>query len=174
VSGLQRSVHRRRFDAPLERLGALLDTLSTTDDRLWPRDQWPAQRLDRGLEVGSRGGHGPIRYTVSAYVPGRHVRYEFTRPRGFDGWHAFDIEPRDGGAELRHTIEMRIRGLARLTWPLIFRPLHDALLEDLLDRAALELGQAPRGCPWSSWVRVLRAVLRPRRPSGIRRAPVAS
>jgi hypothetical protein len=160
VSVFVHSLHRRHYGAPPEHLGALLDTLAGSNDQLWPRDRWPALRLDRGLHVGSRGGHGPIRYTVGAYTPARHVRFDFTAPRGFDGWHAFDVETRRDGSELRHTIEMRVHGVARLTWPVVFRPLHDALLEDLLDRAALVLTETPRLVARSWWVRVMRRVLR--------------
>ena len=39
--------------------GRLLDGLSAADDRLWPKDRWPAMRFDRPLKVGARGGHGP-------------------------------------------------------------------------------------------------------------------
>lgn len=39
---------------------------------------------------------------------------------------------------------------------LVFRPLHDTLIEDCLDNAAYALGEAPRSRPWSLWVRTLR------------------
>jgi hypothetical protein len=44
-----------------------------------------------------------------------------------------------------------------LVWPLAIRWLHDACLEDLLDRAGAEVG-SPAASPsrWSPWVRVLR------------------
>ena len=47
------------------------------------------------------------------------------------------------------------------TWPLIYRPLHDALMEDSLYVAARNLGVAgAERRQWSVWVRVLRFVLR--------------
>ena len=56
-------------------------------------------------------------------------------------------------------IEMSATGPARLSWPLFFRPLHDACLEDCLDRVTVSLGIAlPHPARWSIYVRLLRAV----------------
>ncbi|HMU81621.1 MAG TPA: acyl-CoA dehydrogenase family protein, partial [Microthrixaceae bacterium] len=55
---------------------------------------------------------------------------------GFVGHHWLEVLPQAaGGAVLRHTLRMHTRGLARFTWPVAIRPLHDALLEDALARA---------------------------------------
>jgi hypothetical protein len=60
---------------------------------------------------------------------------------------------------LRHAIEMEVKGAALLSWALVIRPLHDALLEDALATARASLGMAPRMRPWSPWVRILRRVM---------------
>lgn len=118
-------------------------------------------RLDRPLQVGAVGGHGPIRYQVETYEPGRRVRFRLCAPRGFDGFHGFEVVPTGGrGTTLRHVLEMNARGPALLTWPLVFRSLHDALVEDCLDNAACALGEVPRSRLWSLWVRMLRAGFR--------------
>lgn len=120
-------------------------------------------RLDRGLTAGAEGGHGPIGYVVDVVDPERTVRFRFTRPVGFAGHHTFEVEPEAGGTVLRHELVMRVRGIARLTWPLVFRPLHDALIEDALDRAAARLeGRAWDPRPLGAYVRLLRRILRPR------------
>ncbi len=156
-----RNIHERLLHVSAAEAGALVDGLGSSRDPLWPRQRWPAMRFDRPLAVGAVGGHGPIRYVVEAYKPGRLVRFRFTRPAGFRGTHAFLVTPEGAaGARLRHELLMRTEGLARLTWPLVFRPLHDALVEDVLDRAALATGQAPAARPWSPWVRFLRLLLR--------------
>jgi hypothetical protein len=117
-------------------------------------------RFKGSLEVGARGGHGPIRYTVEGYAPGQSITFRFTGPRGFDGTHGFSIEPRGSGTLLRHTIDMKLHGSARLSWPLIFRPLHDALLEDALAKAQGEMAPGrPGPGNWSPYVRLLRWVL---------------
>lgn len=91
---------------------------------------------------------------------GRRVRFRFTAPRGFHGTHGLDVEPvGPSHTRLRHVLEMRTTGRARVSWPLVYRPLHDALLEDALDRAERAVGGAPNPRPWSRWVRLLRWVL---------------
>jgi hypothetical protein len=117
-------------------------------------------RLEGGLREGARGGHGPIRYTVERLEPGRLARFRFTGPAGFDGTHAFEVVPAVPGAcELVHTIDMAARGTAVLTWTLVLRPLHDALIEDALDRASAFTGSPAAPARWSAWVRVLRRLM---------------
>jgi hypothetical protein len=144
---------------PLATVGALFDTLTSREDRLWPSGKWPPMRFDRPLAVGAVGGHGPVRYSVEEYHPGRSIRFRFTAPRGFNGTHRFEVEERGGKTVLRHVIDMRALGPARLSWPLFFRPLHDACLEDSLDCATASLGiQLERPARWSIYVRLLRAI----------------
>lgn len=150
------NVHAREYAAAPERLAALLESILDPDRSIWPSPPWPALALDRGLAVGSRGGHGPIRYTVSAHEPGRRVRFAFDPAGGFDGWHELALD----GRRLVHTLRCEARGRALLKWLALIRPLHDALLEDLLDRAADALGETPRRARWSWQVRLNRAVLR--------------
>ncbi|MFE3189414.1 SRPBCC family protein [Nocardia sp. NPDC059240] len=153
-----RNVHSRVIAADVEAVGRLLDTLATDDDRLWPVDRWPAMLFDIPLAAGAVGGHGPIRYTCVKYVPGQEVTFRFQRPRGFDGTHGFLVEELDAThTRLTHEIVMRTHGSARLSWPLLWRPMHDAALEDSLDRAetALVPGTPPRS-HHSAYVRLLR------------------
>lgn len=153
-----RNVHQRRFHRRPEHVGTLLDELGGPHDRLWPSPPWPPLRLDRPLQVGAAGGHGPIRYEVEAYVPGSVVRFRFAPHLGADGTHTFVVLPDGEGSMLRHELEASTSGWMRLAWPLVVRWLHDALLEDLLDRAETELdGAVARPARWSPWVRVLRA-----------------
>lgn len=154
-----RNLHQRHIATTPEQVGALIDGLASPDDAFWPA-AWPPLRLDRPLGVDAAGGHGPVRYTVTAYTPGRRVRFRFTAPRGFDGFHEFTVEPADGGTVLRHLLVIRAHGPALLTWPLVFGPLHDALLEDGLDRAERTLtGTVRTPARWSPYVRLLRAAV---------------
>ena len=151
------SVHERVLDASVSEIGALIDRLASDADALWPHARWPAIKFDRPLGVGAVGGHGPIRYVVESYEPGCSIRFRFAGPKGFLGGHRFEIEEIGSDrVRLRHIIEMRAVGLARLTWPLIYQPLHDALIEDALDRAEIYIGGRPTERGWSLWVRVLR------------------
>jgi hypothetical protein len=157
------NVHQRILDAPADRVGRLIDGLASDDDRLWPVDRWPPMRFDRPLGVGASGGHGPIRYAVESYAPGRRIQFRFTAPAGFVGVHFFEIEPLDAVKTiLRHTIEMQSSGIASLAWLIAIRPLHDALLEDALDRAEAFIGKQRPKRKLSCRVRFLRWIMRRR------------
>jgi hypothetical protein len=155
------NVHEREFPLPLAAVGALIDSLSSPGDRLWPKGKWPPMRFDRPLAVGAVGGHGPVRYSVVEYRLGLMILFRFSAPRGFDGTHCFEVEERQGKTVLRHILEMRATGPALLSWPLFIQPLHHACLEDCLDRATISLGVAfERPARWSIYVQVLRAIMR--------------
>jgi len=156
--GIQ-NVHERVLGAPPAVVGERVDSLSSREDRLWPNRRWPAMRLDRGLAVGSDGGHGPVRYGVVRYEPGQLVAFAFTSRFPIAGEHRFEVlaGPDGGTSLLRHTLEGRPRGGLRVGWPLCFRWLHDALIEDAFDRAEAELAGVewqPRKLP--AHVRTLR------------------
>ena len=154
------NVHERRLDASPEKVGAILDTLSSDHDRLWPGDRWPPQRFDAPLGVGARGGHGPVRYAVSAYLPGRIAEFRFDGTgltAGWDGRHLFEVLPRRSCVILRHTIDAACDPGTWLTWFFMIRPMHNALMEDALDRAEVGLRIGPkRPARWGPLVRFLR------------------
>ncbi len=155
-----RNIHERIVYLPLERVGLLIDSLASPEDLLWPGDLWPHMAFDRSLTIGATGGHGPVRYQIEDYRPGRSIRFRFLCPSGFDGFHGFDVtENSSVSTVLRHTLEMNTRGLAAISWPVVFQPLHDALIEDSLARAEASLGIDPTVEKWSVWVRLLRWVL---------------
>ncbi|GAB3301545.1 SRPBCC family protein [Epidermidibacterium keratini] len=115
--------------------------------------------LDRPLGVGADGGHGAIRYRVVEHDPGRRVRFEVHSVRGISGFHEFTITDLGDGALLRHDLRCGLRGVMRLVGPVVVEPLHDAVLEDLLDNAErLAVGRVQRVARWSPWVRMLRLV----------------
>lgn len=156
------NVHERELPVSAAEAGLLIDGLSGGGDRLWPRRDWPPMQLDGPLAPGAVGGHGPVRYTVAAYVPGQWVRFAFNGPRGFDGFHEYTVQPLGPDRTLlRHTLAMRARGRARLTWPLAYRHFHDAVLEDSLDRAEQACsGTVARPARWSRYVLLLRRLSR--------------
>jgi hypothetical protein len=121
-------------------------------------------RFDRPLSEGAVGGHGPIRYVVERYEPDTCIVFRFTGPEGFDGTHAYylnEVEPQR--TQLRHELIMTTSGLALLSWPLVFRPLHDALIEDSFQMALASLSdRRAEHAPWPIYVRVLRWLLRRR------------
>jgi hypothetical protein len=153
-----KNIQSRSIAAPAADVGALLDRLAAPDDVLWPGPPWPRLRLDRGLTIGSAGGHGPIRYRVSECEPGRRIRFAFEPTVGIHGYHELAVEPdRPQRCRLVHTISGRTRGTMRWRWPLVIRWLHEALLHELLDnaeRAATGGLTGPRSRP-GPWVRLL-------------------
>ncbi|KUH40588.1 MULTISPECIES: hypothetical protein [Streptomyces] len=155
------NVHERLLAATEDEVGAVIDTLASGEgDLLWPGRDWSPMEFDRPLGPGAVGGHWPVGYTVTGYVPGRWIRFEFTRPRGFRGFHELAVLPAGPGrTRLHHTLTMTTGGWARITWPLAFRPLHDACLEDAFDRAELACtGGVARPARWSPYVRLLQAL----------------
>ncbi|ANY06227.1 DUF2867 domain-containing protein [Pseudonocardia sp. HH130630-07] len=155
-----RNVHVREIAAPAEAAGALLADLGGPRDVLWPSPQWAAIELDQPLRIGSGGGHGPIRYHVTDLVPGRRIGFTVEPGIGLRGTHTFTVEPL--GPQrclLRHEIDGHATGAMRLHWVLVVRWLHDAVVEDLLDRAERALGTGPgRANRWSPWVRLVRGL----------------
>ncbi len=152
-----RNVHERALAASAREIGLLVDGLSGPEDRLWPRDRWPAMRLDGPLRPGARGGHGPVRYAVSEHVPGRRVAFRFEGKgltAAFRGGHWFEVEEGRGRVVLRHVLDARCGLAAWIRWHLAVRPMHDALIEDALDRAQEATGGRPTPrARWSRWVR---------------------
>jgi hypothetical protein len=169
------NVHQRYLPTSAEQAGALLDGLAGPGDRLWPAGRWPPLRLDRPLAVGATGGHGPIPYHVEEYLPGRLVVFRFSPGFGVQGTHRLEVHHRQGLVEFCYVLEGHGHGRMVLAWPLVWQPLHDALIDDLLDRAELVLtGAVARPARWSPWVRLLRRALAARarsQPQVTRRHP---
>lgn len=157
------NVHQRSFAAPRDGVGRLVDGLASESDALWPHDNWPAMRFPQGLTVGSKGGHGPIRYTVTEVIPGARAAFRFDPEglaAGFSGSHYFDVVPNRGQVILRHVIDARCGLGTWLKWMIVVRPLHNALAEDALDRAERELtGTVHQPNRWGLWVRTLRSIV---------------
>jgi len=152
-----RNVHERRIAAHPEVVWDLLMAMPSPNGRLWPPGM-PTMRFDRPLAVGAYGRHGPIHYTVTSLDPtAGNVVFEFREPTGLVGHHSFHVRP-DGedGAVLRHEVIANPKGWMRLKWPLIVRWVHDAVVEEVLDRAEVATGNMPTQ-PYqrSLWVRGL-------------------
>ena len=154
------NVHSRIIARPKDALLELFSKLATPADPIWPKEKWPALRFKEGLKIGANGGHGPIRYQVIAYEPSGMVSFRFQQPKGFEGVHQFEIlEISTNRTELRHTIDMQTTLKGTILWYVGIRWLHDALLEDALDKVENNLLQTNRRTPWSLWVKIMRRIL---------------
>ncbi|GMA41762.1 hypothetical protein [Mobilicoccus caccae] len=152
-----RNVHERTTPGTIDQAGGIIARLADRDGSVWPADRWPPLVLDRGLVVGSTGGHGPVRYRVDEVAPdGTGVRFGFTPDAGLTGHHEFRVEGRDNGLLWRHVLVLERPG--RMIQVVVI-PLHDALLEDLFDGVVVELsgrGLTRAPFPWSvGWRRRL-------------------
>jgi hypothetical protein len=133
------NVHSRELSAPADRAGPLLDGLGSDHDRLWPAERWPTTpfELDGPLAVGTRGSQGQIRQIVEEYEPGRRLVLRFAPGIGLDGTHRLEIEPLTAtSCRITHLLECRVQAKLLPLFPILIRQ-HDALVEDLFDRAEL-------------------------------------
>ncbi|MDG4821243.1 hypothetical protein O7635_05175 [Asanoa sp. WMMD1127] len=135
--------HERVVAAPADRVGALLATLGSADDRMWRTDVAEPMWLDQPIGVGAAGGHGPVRYRVTDYVPGRRVRFDFEPGHGMRGHHAFEIVDRGDGCLVRHRLVVATEGAFTLLRPLLVA-LHDATVEDVFDHVERSLTGSAR------------------------------
>ncbi|PKN32555.1 MAG: hypothetical protein CVU61_17585 [Deltaproteobacteria bacterium HGW-Deltaproteobacteria-19] len=161
------NIHERNMKVEPVKAGGAIDGLSGREDFLWPRHRWPAMEFDGPLAVGASGGHGPVRYSVTEYVPGRRVEFRFSGTgltAGLDGRHFFEVIPRNGHVVLRHVVDAECDFKSWMKWQLLVGPLHDALLEDALAGVDHKLADGEARLPsWSPWVRFLRWMLEKKR-----------
>lgn len=162
MAGRIYNVHERVVATEPAQVNALLERLGGPDDPLWPAPAWEPMILDGPPVMGADGGHGPIRYRVTAAEPGR-IRFEFHSVPGIDGYHELTVEPAGpGAARVRHVLDCRLSGWMRLVGPAVIEPQHDAVLEDLLDNVERQVtGTVARPARWTPLVRILRITERP-------------
>ena len=129
-----RNRHERIVTAPPERIAALIADL----DRIWPRQIAPAPRL-----------HGHRLYDAGLMLweefdrPGAARAFRVVRPDELQGEHWFELELAHGATLLRHTIEGYATGRYEAIWRERIEPLHDLVLEALLDNIEAAASAAP-------------------------------
>ncbi len=155
------NVHVRHIAAPPEDVGRLLDELGGPGDRLWPSATWPTTPLtiERPLRVGASSRQGGLTQVVDEYVPGRRVSFRIAPGQPMAGGHRFDVEAAGhAGTRLTHTLTCTAPPWLRPILPIFLRQ-HDALVEDLFDRAELATtGRVARPSNWPPIVRLANAV----------------
>ncbi len=151
------NIHQRTLNQPKSKVTELLKTLSTKNDRIWPKEKWPEMKFKNGIQVGAKGGHGPIRYSVEKYNPNEIIQFRFSKPNGFNGIHKFEIKELDKEkTEIKHTIDMNTTGKGTLIWTFAIRSLHNALIEDGFDKLENNFSENQKSTPWNMWVKFLR------------------
>ena len=119
-----RNRHERTVAAPPERITTLIVDL----DRVWPTDIAPAPRRQ-----GQRLYDAGLMLWEEFDRPGAARAFRVVRPAGLAAEHWFELEPADGATALRHTIEGSAAGRYEAIWRERIEPLHDLILEALLD-----------------------------------------
>ena len=151
------NIHKRTLNQPKSKVTELLKTLSTENDRIWPKEKWPEMKFKNGIQVGAKGGHGPIRYSVEKYNPDEIIQFRFSKPDGFNGIHKFEVIELDKEkTEIKHTIEMNTTGKGTLIWTFAIRSLHNALIEDGFDKLENNFSENRKSTEWNLWVKFLR------------------
>ena len=119
-----RNRHERIVAAPPERIAALIADF----DRVWPTEVAPAPRRQ-----------GPRLYDAGLMTweefdrPAAARAFRVVRPDELQAEHWFELELADGGTVLRHTVEGSAAGRYEAIWRERIEPLHDLILEALLD-----------------------------------------
>ncbi|RED43569.1 hypothetical protein DFQ10_105169 [Winogradskyella eximia] len=153
------NIHKRSINQPKEKVSELFKTLATSEDLVWPYDNWPAIKFKDGIQVGSRGGHGQIRYTIIEIVEGEFIKFQFSKPDGFIGFHELKIrEIHKYETEIRHEIHVKANFKASLLWVFVIRWLHDALIEDAFDKVENYFTTDKKVSTYNLWVKLLREI----------------
>jgi hypothetical protein len=119
-----RNRHERMVAAPPERIAALIADF----DRVWPTEIAPAPRRQ-----------GPRLYDAGPMLweefdrPGAARAFRVVRPDELQGEHWFELELAAGATVLRYTVEGYAVGKYEAIWCERIEPLHDLILEALLD-----------------------------------------
>jgi hypothetical protein len=119
-----RNRHQRIVAAPPERIAALIADF----DRVWPTKIAPAPR-PRGHRLYDAG----LMLWEEFDRPGAARAFRVVRPDELQGEHWFELERAEGATVLRHTIEACAAGRYEAIWRERIGPLHDLILEALLD-----------------------------------------
>jgi hypothetical protein len=136
------NIHYRDFKAPVSNLWNLVLSLASPEDKLWPRERWPAMTLDNHLNIGSKGGHSLIKYFIEDYQENRLIKFKFTEPKGFNGTHEFIVTQISSDVfRLEHKVILNLDFKGKIYWIFIIKHLHDALIEDLLDKAESNINE---------------------------------
>jgi hypothetical protein len=122
-----RNGHERAVPAPPERVAELIADFG----RIWPSHIAPApRRQEDGLY------HAGLMLWEEVDRPGAVRAFRVAAPHEIQAEHWFEVAPADDGAVLRHVIDGRADGRYEAIWRDRIEPLHDRILEALLDNVA--------------------------------------
>lgn len=152
------NIHKRKLQQSIDKVSLLFHTLATDKDLIWPSENWPAMRFKDGVKVGSKGGHGIIRYSIIALEKGKSITFKFSKPDDFIGNHTLYLKAvSENETEITHEIKMHTATLkASVLWLFVIRWLHDALLEEAFDKVENHFMDVKKLPKYNIWVHFLR------------------
>jgi len=152
------NIHSRKLKQSKVQIEALFKTLATKEDKIWPYENWPAICFKDKLKVGTKGGHGRVRYTIIDYKEDQSIRFQFSKPEGFIGTHEFYFKKIEKDiTEITHEINMNTSTFkATFLWITVIRWLHDALIEDAFDKVENYFSEEKKHTNYTLWVKLLR------------------
>lgn len=155
------NIHERSLSCSIHEAAFLIDDFAKKEASLWPSLLWPREPFDGPLQVGAQGAHGGTQYFVESYKPGRQVKFKFTKPKDYIGYHQFElVESSDVRTLIRHTVELNLSLLSFLKWRCFIKWVHDALIEDAFDCAQEAIASPPdRPHQWPKRVYLIRHLL---------------
>jgi hypothetical protein len=126
-----RNRHQRVVAAGPEQVAALVAEL----DGVWPTELAPAPRA-----LGSRRYDAGSMLWEEVDRPGAARAFRVIDPDELQAEHWFELEPAGSGTLLRHTVEGEALGRYAALWRERIEPLHDRVLEALLDNVEAAAG----------------------------------
>ena len=119
-----RNRHERVVSAPHERIAALIADF----DRVWPTRIAPTPR-----PLGDRRYDAGLMLWEEFDRPGATRAFRVVRPDEMQAEHWFELDGADGATIVRHIIDGSASGKYEAIWSERIEPLHDLILEALLD-----------------------------------------
>ena len=116
--------HERLIAAPPERIAPLVADFSVI---------WPAQLAPVPRPLGDRRYDTGLMLWEETERPGAIRAFRVLSPGELQAGHWFELVPAEGGTLLRHTVEGTATGAYEQLWPERIEPLHNRILEALLD-----------------------------------------
>jgi hypothetical protein len=120
--------HQRLVTAGPERVAALIAEL----DAVWPIELAPAPRA-----LGSRRYVAGLMLWEKVDRPGAVRAFRVIKPQGLRAEHWFELVSLATGTLVRHTVEGEALGQCDALWRDRVEPLHDRVLEALLDKVGV-------------------------------------
>jgi hypothetical protein len=126
--------HERIIAATPEPIAGLIADF----DRIWPTQIAPAprRREDRLYDAG-------LMLWEEFDRPGAARAFRVVRPDQMQAEHWFELKPADGATMLRHTIDGSVTGKYEAIWSERIGPLHDLIMEALLDNVQATVASGP-------------------------------